>query len=89
MNDNHKPLTPGVVLYSGVIRQTVRQSAEGASYDFSRVGQKIFFIDVIEADGGLITMWDGSSYEAGILEAEVLGKDFGLPVRDEVVGGAA
>lgn len=57
--------------------------------DYSIVGETRFYVDVVEADGGFIPMWDGSSYEQAIIEAEELAKSFNVAVEDRVVVGGA
>jgi hypothetical protein len=59
----------------------------GTRTTFTGVGSFCFFVDVVEADGTRIGMWDGASYEDAIIEAHHLSAEFG-PVHDLVVGGA-
>lgn len=47
------------------------------------VGQFRYFVDVIEAEGGEIGLWDGASYNQAVIEAREIALDWGgVPVRD-------
>jgi hypothetical protein len=61
----------------------------GRHLDYSRMGDFVFFVDVVEADGGRLGVWDGLSYEDAIREAEAARRGFAIegPVRDVVLGG--
>lgn len=49
------------------------------------LGCKLYFVDVIESDGGRIGMWDGSNYFDALRGASELAADFGnVPVIDRV-----
>lgn len=51
---------------------TVLQSEHEAD-----VGRWRFFVDVVEADGGRIGMWDGESHTAAMDAARELARDWG------------
>ena len=53
------------------------------------VGCRVFWIDVVEADGGRLGVWWGHNYDDAIRTAEETRTDWELaePVRDLVVGG--
>jgi hypothetical protein len=73
--------TDTVVLRGGIIiKSTVA----------SEVGQFRYFVDVIEADGTEIGLWDGASYYDAVLEARDIAVDWGgAPVRDLTDEGRA
>ena len=79
-----------VEIQHGIVRAQSVSDQQGTRPTFEHVGQHRFFVDVIEADGGRLGLWDGQSYEDAIREAEEIAADFGsLPVCDHVVGGSA
>jgi hypothetical protein len=77
---------PHVEITGGIVTAQTRSDAIGARPVFDAIGERRFFVDAVEADGGRIGMWDGPSYEAAILEAEAMSAEFG-PVVDMVVSG--
>ena len=52
--------------------------------DFSEIGRRVFLVDLIEGDGGRITMADRTDYSEAIIDAEELARDFGCGVVDRV-----
>lgn len=54
------------------------------------VGGRIFWIDVVEVDGGRLNLWFGHNYDEAIEIAEKnrLAWELSEPVRDLVAGGA-
>lgn len=52
--------------------------------DFSEIGRRIFLVDLVEADGGRITMSDRTDYGRAIIDAEELARDYGCGVVDKV-----
>jgi hypothetical protein len=55
--------------------------------DFRDIGRRTFLVDLIEEDGGRITMADRTDYGRAVLDAEELARDFGCGVVDRVAGG--
>lgn len=53
------------------------------------VGARVFWVDIVEVDGGRIGVWWGRSYDEAIRAAEESRLDWQLtePVRDLVLGG--
>jgi hypothetical protein len=78
---------PHVVIDGGTIQSQTITDHEGTRAVFTDVGSFRFFVDVVEADGTRIGMWDGKSYEEAIIQANILSADFG-PVQDRVGGGS-
>ncbi|MEZ5782365.1 MAG: hypothetical protein R3D70_12205 [Rhizobiaceae bacterium] len=54
--------------------------------DFSHIGRRTFLVDLVEEDGGRITMSDRTDYGRAIIDAEELARDFGCGVVDRVAG---
>lgn len=73
-----------VEIHGGIVLAGTITDANGTRSSLQHVGSWRFFVDVVEAHGGHIGMWDGDSYEDAIREADVLSKDFG-PVSDLVI----
>ncbi|ABL70727.1 hypothetical protein [Paracoccus denitrificans] len=44
-----------------------------------------FLVMLIEDDGGQAVLWDGTSYEQAIIEAERCSANWAVPVMDRVV----
>ncbi len=50
------------------------------------IGQDLYLVDVIEADGGRIPMWDGPNYADAKRTAAELSSDYGnAPIIDQVL----
>ncbi|HEV2517907.1 MAG TPA: hypothetical protein VGV07_21830 [Devosia sp.] len=51
-------------------------------------GNRVFWVDIVEVDGGRLGVWLGHSYHEAIVEAERARIDFELhePVKDLVAG---
>lgn len=49
----------------------------------------VFFIDLVEQDGGRVGLWTGSDYEEAVREAELCRREWKIdePVHDRIVGG--
>lgn len=71
------PCPVSIEVCSGVVLQ---------SSNAAEVGKASYFIDVIEADGGRIGMWDGIDYVEAMQQASLLALDFGGKVYD-LTGG--
>ena len=64
MKDRARPLHAR--LWSGVVRV-----GDTPAY----FGRRVFFLDLVEADGGTFNIWDGLSYQEALREAAELGRD--------------
>ena len=75
-----------VEIWSGVPSISWTDTAAGRRYEFEEAGTLRFFVDLIEPEGRT-GMWDGTSYEAAILEAHELAAGWGggIEVVDRVV----
>lgn len=71
-----------VEIYGGVVQSSTITDANGTRSIPTDVGQVRYFIDVIEADGGRIGMWDGADHAKAVQEANLLAHDFGGKMRD-------
>ncbi|WP_010137900.1 hypothetical protein [Oceanicola sp. S124] len=79
-------MTPGhVEIASGIISSQEHHSAQGKRMLFKHIGERWFFVDAVEADGGRVSLWDGPTYEAAIFEAEVCAREGWGPVLDLVL----
>lgn len=56
--------------------------ASGIRFDYSNAEKMTFWVDVVEADGARLTLYDDRSYEAALIEADQASRDWGVPVRD-------
>ncbi len=77
-----------VEIWCGVPAMAWTDTAAGRRYDFEEIGERRFFVDLIEPEGRA-GMWEGTSYEAAILEAYELAAawDDVIEVVDHVGGG--
>jgi hypothetical protein len=72
----------------GRLASSVRHDRAGPHPDYSRIGEFVFFVDIVEADGGRFGLWDGLSYDDAIRTAEVASREFGLESGvGDVIGG--
>lgn len=65
-----------VVIDGGFLKETVTESERGVEHVTHPPGTYRYFVDVVEADGGVISMWDGSSYDAAMITARELSSDY-------------
>lgn len=75
-----------VEIHGGAVSSATITDALGTRPDVSTVGQFRFFVDLIEPDGGRIGMWDGSTYDDAIREAQAMGRESGIPIHDLISG---
>lgn len=47
-------------------------------------GRWCFYVGIVDADGCWACLWDGFSYDAAILESEMMSTDWEIPVLDRV-----
>ncbi|MFQ3894572.1 hypothetical protein [Sphingobium sp. R-7] len=59
-------------------------SASGTRLDVKDWGFMGFWVDVVDTEGGRLTIWDGRSYEQAILEAEEAAQEWEVEARDMV-----
>lgn len=60
----------------------------GTRLDYTNAGAMCFLVDVVDVEGNRLTVYDGTSYEEAIIEAETAARDWGVPV-DDIVGPGA
>jgi hypothetical protein len=78
--------TPRIEIHSGTVTGCTVTDAKGTRPVLVPVHRR-FYVDVVEADGTSIGMWDGTSYDEAIRCADELAKDFGGTLVDLVVSG--
>lgn len=76
-----------VEIFGGTVETATVTDARGTRPVLTDVGLFKYFVNVVEADGCEITMWDGVDYAEAIREANFLALDFGGKVIDRT-GGA-
>jgi hypothetical protein len=79
---------PVVEIVGGIVTSSTTTDAKGSHVNDDEIGQHRYFIDVIEADGTRIGMWDGESRSEANREALELRIEFGARIRD-LTGDAA
>jgi len=82
------PKAPSVEIYSGTVAASFITGANGTRPDPESVGKFKFFVDVVEANGCRISMWDGERHDDAVRVAEGLASDFGARIID-TSGGAS
>lgn len=56
----------------------------GTRLDYSNAGRMLFCVEVVDVEGGRLTLYHDPSYEAAIVEAEEAARDWGVEVDDLV-----
>jgi hypothetical protein len=56
----------------------------GTRLDYTDAGKMMFAVDVVETDGGRLTLECGTSYEKAIIEAEEAAAEWQVAVHDLV-----
>jgi hypothetical protein len=79
---------PVVEIVRGIVTSSTTTDAKGVRINEDEIGRHRYFIDVIEADGTRIGMWDGESRRQANREALELSIEFGARIRD-MTGDAA
>ncbi|WP_028034124.1 hypothetical protein [Chelativorans sp. J32] len=79
MNARAQPLFHGthIEITSGTIQSATVTDENGTREDLTRIGEHRFFVEVVEADGKRVSLWDGASHAAAIAQARILSPDFG------------
>lgn len=77
-----------IELYSGIVTGERIIDADGERWVPCLVGE-MFFIDIVEVDGGRCGMWSGRSLGQAKTEARLLAEDCGVELVDLVHGGQA
>lgn len=80
------PQLSHVQIDGGVVTLATITGEHGTRPNYTSVGKYRFFVDVVEPDGGRLSIWDGPSHADAVREASELSRDFG-PVRDRTNGG--
>jgi len=60
----------------------------GVQLDYTNAGRMTFCVDVVDVEGNRLTLYDDTSYEDAIIEAEHASRDWGVPVNDNVAPSA-
>lgn len=68
---------PRVIIDGGLVSETIVQSERGTERIVHQPAEYRYFVDVVEADGGKIGMWDGLSYAEAMTEARACSADWG------------
>lgn len=71
-----------------VVKMTTTTTAGRTRSVHYAAGQRMYFVDVVEADGGRISMWSGIDNHAARRAAHELAQDFSGRIRD-LTGDAA
>lgn len=79
------PARDRVEIHYGLVTGATVTDANGTRSVFDHVGEQRFFIDLVDADGGRLAMWDGESYDAAIIAAGDLSREYGCTIVDCVV----
>ncbi|MGU3316301.1 hypothetical protein ACLBWH_12190 [Sphingomonas sp. M6A6_1c] len=56
----------------------------GTTLDYTNAGRMLFCVDVVDVEGGRLTLYHDPSYEVAIVEAEEAARDWGVIVNDLV-----
>lgn len=82
-------LLPGshVEITCGTVQAATITDENGTRDVLTDLGSRLFFVDIVEADGARVTMWDGDNHADAQKQARTLCLDFG-PVHD-LTGGTA
>lgn len=97
MNDNNfstgsnvvnYPDFVGVEINAGIVTSSKITDANGTRDVPDDIGKRKYWVDVIEAGGGRIGMWDGEDRREAWIVAEECRRDFGGRIRD-LTGEAA
>lgn len=78
----------GVEIFGGTVQSATVTDEHGTRAVLTDVGKVKYFVDVIEADGTRIGMWDGTDHVEAVRQANMLALDFGGRVQDRT-GDAA
>ena len=82
------PSTARVEITAGIVTSSTVTDANGTHPDPGGIGKFKFFVDVVEANGCRISMWDGERHDDAVRVAEGLASDFGARIID-TSGGAS
>lgn len=77
-----------IEIFGGIVRDVTITDANGSRPSYEDIGDYQFFVEVVEHDGGRMSLWSGLDYEDAIREAESARIDFEIdqPVRDTIAG---
>lgn len=79
------PRADRIEILNGVQKGPARLTGQfGTRLDYSNAGRMTYYVDVVDVDGGRLTLYDDTSYEAAIVEAEEAARDWGVKVDDHV-----
>lgn len=80
---------PHIEIFDGIIQSTVHHDGAGRHVDNSDRGRRCFFVDMVEADGTHLGLWDGFAHDTAVLQAERSRREWGLESVVDRVGGAS
>ncbi|KQZ80886.1 hypothetical protein ASD64_11380 [Mesorhizobium sp. Root157] len=72
----------GVEINSGKVQSATVTDENGTRPVLSDIGRFFYYVDVIEPDGGRISMWDGTNKAEAVRQANLLALDFGGKICD-------
>ena len=72
----------GVEITGGMVRSATVTDQNGTRSVLTDVGRFLYLVNVLEADGSRISMWDGHSHAEAVKQANLLAIDYGGAVRD-------
>lgn len=79
-----------VEIDSGVVRSVTVTDHTGKRVVHYLAGKLTYFVDLIDAEGGRLGLWSGTSYARAVAEAESSQKEFGVAeIADLTNGGRA
>ncbi len=71
-----------IEITAGTVQSATITDQSGTRSYLATVGQRRFFIEVVQADGTRIGLWDRDSHSEAVRQAGVLAACLGNPVRD-------
>jgi hypothetical protein len=71
-----------VEVTAGTVQSATITDANGTRPHPAPLGERRFFVDVIEAGGGRVPMWDGTDHAEALRQATELAADFGCSVQN-------
>lgn len=81
------PASATIEINAGLVTSSFVIDATGTHPVPQDIGKHLFFVDVVEIDGGRMGMWSGSEYADARSEAVSLAKDFSGRIVDLSGGG--
>ena len=77
-----------IEITSGIVSAPARNYCGNlAGLDFENIGDRIYFVEAVHADGSRFVLHDGFTYDAALIAADNAARLEGLPVRVEMEAG--